>query len=156
MRDEQPNIEDRATQPMEAGGWVSQWESPEVRDVDVHDWTNNDGISRSRGKNMERIWADFFKKQWWQRRQRWQQWWQWWPCDTYIYLLPLNDKNNEKNNDDSNDNEKNNGDSNDNEKNNEKNNDDSNENEKNKPTVVTLFSFHSIPQKPSSVRMQFV
>ena len=24
MRDDQPNIEDRATQPMEAGGWVSQ------------------------------------------------------------------------------------------------------------------------------------
>jgi len=27
----------------------------EVRDVDVHDWTNNYGSSRSRGKNMERI-----------------------------------------------------------------------------------------------------
>ena len=52
-------------------------------------------------------------------------------------------QNNEDNedNDDSND---------DNEKNTEKN------NEENKPTVVTLFSFHWIPQKPSSVRMQFV
>lgn len=29
----------------------------EIRDVDVHDWTNNSGSSRSRGKNMERIYC---------------------------------------------------------------------------------------------------